>query len=93
MNEEILKELREIKAILSFQKEIWTLEEFCNYTGYSPAHVYHLTSKGKIEFSRPTGKIIFFEKEKVIEFLKKNPVVAKQQLEDFARKQLLKKLK
>jgi hypothetical protein len=91
MNEEILKELREIKALLSFQKEIWTLEEFCNYTGYSPAHAYHLTSKGKIKFSRPTGKLIFFEKEVVIEFLMQNPVEAEQELNSLARKQMLKK--
>lgn len=66
---EILKELQEIKKLLSLQKEILTLEEFCLYTGISKNQAYHLTSAGKVKFYRPFGKKIYFKLSEVVEFL------------------------
>lgn len=71
---QILEELQEIKKLLSFQKEVLTLGEFCLYAGISKNQAYHLTSSGKVKFYRPFGKKIYFDKEEVIGFLKRNPV-------------------
>lgn len=67
--EELLKELKEIKQLLTLKKEVLTLEEFCAYAGISKHQAYHLTSKGKIKFYRPFGKMIYFDTADVKEFL------------------------
>lgn len=71
----ILLELQEIKKLLSLQKDILTLEEFCTYTGISKHHAYHLTSSRKIPFYRPFGKMIYFKKDEILEFLLANPML------------------
>jgi len=72
MDNEILQELRGIRMLLATQKKVWTLEEFCIYTGISKQYAYHLTSTGKVKYYRPFGKIIFFDADETIEFLKQN---------------------
>jgi len=72
MPTEILQELREIKQLLALNKKMWTLEDFCAFTGLSKQYAYHLTSTGKVKFYRPFGKMIYFDAEEVIEFLKQN---------------------
>lgn len=71
---QILEELRQIRNSLSFQKEILTLNELCSYAGISKHQVYHLTSTHEIPFYRPFGKLIYFRKDEVIDFLQRNPV-------------------
>ena len=73
MTSQILNELLEIKQLLALNKKLWTLEDFCAFTGISKHYAYHLTSTGKVKFYRPFGKMIFFDPEEVIEFLKQNP--------------------
>lgn len=73
----VLKELREIKNLLAQQKDILTLDEFCTYAGISKHQAYHLTSEHKIRFYRPHGKLIYFNKEDVKDFLLQNPVKRK----------------
>lgn len=73
MVSEILHELLEIKRLLSLNKKVLTVEDFCTYTGISKQYAYRLTSTGKVKFYRPFGKMIFFDIEDVIEFLKQNP--------------------
>jgi excisionase family DNA binding protein len=80
VGEKILSELREIKQLLSFQKEVLTLDEFCAYAGISKHQAYHLTSTRKIPFSRPFGKMIYLKKEEVIEFLLRNSVKSDLQI-------------
>lgn len=73
----IIKELREIRRLLSLQKSVLTLEEFCIYAGISKNQAYHLTSENKIRFYRPHGKLIYFDLEDVKDFLLQNPVKGK----------------
>lgn len=78
--EEITKALKELLQRQGFQKEIFNMEDFCAYTGFSKTYAYHLTSTNKIKFYRPSGKLIFFDAEDVKNFLKKNPVEEIHQL-------------
>jgi hypothetical protein len=79
-NNQILTELQEIKKLLSLTKEVLTLEEFCIYAGISKNQGYHLTSTGKVKFYRPFGKIIYFHKDEVIDFLLQNPIKQNKQI-------------
>lgn len=56
------------------QKSMWTVEELSGYTGFTVESIYQLTSRGKIPHYKPNGKRIFFAKEEIIVWLKRNPV-------------------
>ncbi|GEM_PF-3158454 len=45
-----------------------TLKEVAAYTGLSKSYLWKLTASGKIKHSKPTGKVIFFDKAVIDEF-------------------------
>jgi|GEM_PF-956672 len=51
-------------------KEIFTLDEFCSYTGYEKLYVYKLVNQKKIVYHKtPGGKSLFFKKVDVINYI------------------------
>ena len=64
--------LDRIERLLTANKEVLTFEETCDYTGISRSYLYRLTASGNIPHSKPNGKMIFFEKEKLNKWLLKN---------------------
>lgn len=44
---------------------VLTFEQGCQYLGYAKSYVYKLTSAGILPYSKPNGKSIFFDKEKL----------------------------
>jgi excisionase family DNA binding protein len=89
----IFKQLEEIKQILLFNKNVWTLQEFCSYADISLDHGYRLTSSGKIKFFRPFGKKIFIDREDAIEALKQNPVTNAATIDRATQNNLMKQKK
>ncbi len=61
-----------LEKLLVANKKVLTFDEACDYSGISRAYMYNLTSKNKIPFSKPSGKIIFFSKEKLDNWLLQN---------------------
>ncbi|MBS9766538.1 MAG: helix-turn-helix domain-containing protein [Flavobacteriaceae bacterium] len=56
-----------------YQKDIFTLEEACMYIGISKSTMYKFTSQTKsITFYRPTGKLIYFKRKDLDEFMLQN---------------------
>lgn len=47
------------------QSKVLTFEQGCQYLGYAKSYVYKLTSTGILPYSKPNGKSIFFEREKL----------------------------
>ena len=74
MCDEILQELREIKELLSLDTQVLSLNQFCKLADISIHHARYLTSNLKIRFFRPTGKLIYIDKEDAYAFLRQNPV-------------------
>lgn len=46
-------------------KKVLTFKQGCEYLGYKPSYVYKLTSGNIIPFSKPNGKCIRFDSEKL----------------------------
>lgn len=69
----IAQRLDVIEQILKGSKKVMTLNEFCQYTGYSKNYVYKLTSRNEVpHFKR--GKKVFFDKDIIDEWIKMNPI-------------------
>ena len=54
------------------KNKVLTLKQACQYLGYKRSYVYKLTSSGILPFSKPNGKCIFFEREKLEEWMLSN---------------------
>jgi excisionase family DNA binding protein len=72
-NYQIEERLERIEKLLLGNKKVLTFAETCNYTGLSDSWLYKLTHQKKIPFSKPHGKLNFFELEKINEWLLQNP--------------------
>ncbi len=68
----ILGRLDRLEKLLLDRKEVLTFEETCDYTGISRSYLYKLTSSGNIPHSKPNGKMIFFERKKIVHWLLQN---------------------
>jgi excisionase family DNA binding protein len=65
-------------------KEVLTLNEVSNYTGLSKSHIYKLCSTGGIPFYKPFGKVNYFDRLEIIDWLKQNKVATNKELESQA---------
>lgn len=80
--------LRKIEKLLLTKKEVLTFDEACNYTGISESYMYKLTSARKIPYFKPYGKLIYFKTQEINEWLLKNPVVMKEDIQSEAVKRV-----
>lgn len=64
--------LDRIEKMLTHKKKVLTFEEACEYMGVSRSFLYKLTSRRQIPHSKPNGKMIFFEKSEVNDWLLRN---------------------
>jgi len=68
----ILERLDRLEKLLIGNKEVLTFDEASDYTGISRSYLYKLTASGKIPHSKPNGKMLFFDKKKLVEWLLQN---------------------
>ena len=80
----ILERLDRLEKLLIAKKEVLTFEETCDYTGISRSYLYKLTAAGNIPHSKPNGKLIFFERKKIVRWLLQNERKSIQEIETIA---------
>ena len=86
----IFERLDRLERLLTANKEVLTFEETCDYTGISRSYLYKLTASGNIPHSKPNGKMIFFEKCKLNDWLLRNRRKSHAEITDDALKHTLK---
>ena len=82
-----------LEKLLIANKKVLTFDEACDYSGISRAYMYNLTSKNKIPFSKPNGKVIFFSKDELDNWLLRNKQTSKNEIESKALEYVLKNKK
>ena len=80
----ILERLDRLEKLLIGSKEVLTFDEACDHTGISRSYLYKLTAAGKIPHSKPNGKMLFFEKNKLVDWLLQNKRKSQQDIESEA---------
>lgn len=63
------------------QKNVLTFEEVVTYTGLSRSYLYKLTSTGRVPHYKPGGKMIYFERLQIDNWLLQNPIKTAAQIE------------
>lgn len=75
-DELILKYVLQVRTMVQelniTSKDVLTLKEAVKYTGYTQSYIYRLVSKGKIPFSKPNGKSLFFKRKELERWLQTN---------------------
>lgn len=65
----IHNQLTQLEKLFSLLKTTLNFQEACLYTGMSPSQLYKLTKGNKIPYYKPTGKLLFFNKQELDEWL------------------------
>lgn len=79
------------KNLMVCQKDILTLEEAAQYTGLTKSALYKLTSTRQIPFSKPKGKMCFFKREDIEQWMMSNPVATNAELNGYAQAYCIRK--
>jgi len=67
---QILEKLNSIEEQLNSKPENpLTFHEACEYLHFKPSYLYKLTSQRKIKFYKPNGKMLFFNKKDLTEWI------------------------
>jgi predicted DNA-binding transcriptional regulator AlpA len=63
------------------QKAVLTLPEAALFTGRSTSNLYKLSSQGRISCSKPEGKMLYFDRLKLEEWMLRNPIRTNEDIE------------
>ena len=83
-NEIILHKLNRIEKYIFGLKEILNVEELSDYTGFKKSYIYKLVHSNSIAFSKPNGKVLFFERKKIDEWLLRNSHKSHEEIQEKA---------
>ncbi|HBZ25382.1 MAG TPA: DNA-binding protein [Rikenellaceae bacterium] len=84
MDKSLEKRVSEIEEQLFIHKNILSFEEASIFLNLSKSYLYKLTSGGLIPHYKPQGKMLYFEKSELEEWLRQNPIKNKQEIMDLA---------
>ena len=85
MMEEFKRRLIVLENVLCAGKEVLTLEEAAMFMGISRSTLYKMTHNSVIPFYRPNGKLIYFEKSLLLEWMRKNRASSTEEIDENAR--------
>ncbi|MFA6923106.1 MAG: helix-turn-helix domain-containing protein [Bacteroidales bacterium] len=80
----IEQRLDNIENLLIGSKEVLTFEEFCNYCGISKSFGYKLTARKEAPHYCRGGKMLYFSKAEIDNWLLQNPIKTTAQIEQQA---------
>ena len=80
--EELQKRMDAVEDILDNAKDVLSVEEAARFMDIARSSLYKMTSDRSIPFYRPNGKMIYFEKADILEWIRKNRVMSVMYDED-----------
>ena len=92
MEEIILKQLADIRLFsLLAAKNVLDIDDVVSLTRLAKSYVYKLTCRKEIPYYKPNGKLIYFDRQEVQNWMKQNRVNSIAEAEQTASKYLLEK--
>lgn len=81
---DIIKKIDMLAATIMTNKPVLSVAEAATYTGLTESYLYKLTSKQDIPHFKPRGKMIYFNREELDEWLQQNRVKSNREIEQAA---------
>lgn len=85
----IEERIEELENLIYLSKNVLSFEEASRFLNLSKSYLYKLTSAGVIPHYKPQGKMIYFEKTALEEWLRQNPVKTQEQIAQEVQRYLL----
>ena len=73
-----------LENVVFVSKDVLTLEEASMFLGLSRSALYKMTHNNVIPFFRPNGKMIYFEKSELLEWIRAHRVASKAEIAERA---------
>lgn len=70
----------EVRKVLDEKKDLMKIDEAAEFLGLSKSYLYKKTMTGEIPFYRPLGKVMYFEKSALAEWIRSHPSRTNQDL-------------
>lgn len=77
-----------MENLLRDAKQVLTLEEAALFMGISKSSLYKMTHKHELPFFRPNGKIIYFEKSELLNWMRQNRSMSEAETKAVATKHM-----
>lgn len=77
----VLEYLQRIEKMLLSQKNALTFDEGADFIGISKSHLYKLTMDNLIPYYKPRGKMIYFDRAELENWLLQNRITPADELE------------
>lgn len=77
-----------MENLLRDAKQVLTLEEASLFMGISKSSLYKMTHKHELPFFRPNGKIIYFEKSELLNWMRQNRSMSEAETKAAATKHM-----
>ncbi len=81
-NDIILRKLEKIEQYIVGTKKVLNADELSVYTGFKKSYIYKLIHKKQIPYSKPNGKMLFFDREEVDLWLLTNKSNSSAEIEE-----------
>ena len=81
---EIIERLERIEKSVLLSKNVLTFDEAVLFTGLAKSYLYKLTASGKIPHYKPSGKLIYFDRTELEQWMLRNPVKTAEEIEQQA---------
>ena len=81
--------VRTLENLCYSAKEVLNLEEAASFLGIAKSTLYKMTHENRLPFYKPAGKLIYFEKSVLLEWIRSNRIMSEAELQEEARKKLL----
>ena len=85
----IENELKSLKAAQTAEKEMLTVDEVVSLTGIKQSTLYKMVHYNKIPYYKPNGRLLYFKRGEVLDFIKRGKVPSNDQLLEQNRKREL----
>jgi len=82
--EELKVKIESIEKLFLTQKNVFNFSELKSYTNLSKSYLYQLTSNGGIPCYKPNGKLLYFKREEVEDWMLSNRRATNIELDELA---------
>jgi len=82
------QEVNSLSNLVYQSKEVLSLDEAAKFLGCTRSMLYKMTHQHAIPYYKPSGKLVFFEKTELLKWLRQNPVMSQEQIDDAAEKHI-----
>lgn len=93
MNQEEIKQIANevVSSTIFCTKAMLTSDEAAAYLGISKSYLYKLTNRKEIPFYKPMGKVVYFDRVELEEWIRNNRVSTASEISSQAQAYCMKK--